>query len=305
MSFSTDVKNEIAGSMPNARHCRIAELAAIVNICGTFDRDEERLEVASENRQVTDRYLQLIKKLFSLEPNFTIEEKNGRKRNIVTLAKEEAQKVLLTAKADIDRNLAIDDIVIQQTCCKRAYMRGAFLAGGSVSDPQKDYHFEIVTDREADAQIIAGVLYFFDIDAKIIPRKNNFVVYLKDSEHIVDALNVMEAHVALMELENIRILKDMRNNLNRRINCEAANIGKTVAASNRQTEDIVYIRDNYGFDGLTAELKETALLRLEHPDLSLNELGKMHTKPVSRSGVNHRLGRLSDMAERLRSGKPI
>ena len=142
----------------------------------------------------------------------------------------------------------------------------------------------------------------FELDAKIIMRKKYFVVYIKEGTQIVDMLNIMEAHISLMELENIRILKEMRNSINRRVNCETANISKTVSAAVKQIEDITYIRDTVGFSELTDGLREIAQIRLDYPEASLVELGKLLSTPVGKSGVNHRLRKLSMMAEELRTG---
>ncbi len=146
--------------------------------------------------------------------------------------------------------LAIQNAMVQAVCCKRAYLRGAFLAAGSMSDPSKSYHFEIVCNLGEQAEYLRELMIGFDLDGKVVQRKKHYVVYLKEGSQIVDILNVMEAHVALMEFENIRIVKDMRNSVNRKVNCETANINKTVSAAVRQTEDIKYIQDTVGFDKL-------------------------------------------------------
>ena len=190
--------------------------------------------------------------------------------------------------------------VIQRNCCKRAFLRGAFLACGSMSDPEKNYHFEIVCTAADKAEQVQNVMNEFGLDAKVILRKKYHVVYLKESSSIVDMLNIMEAPVALMQLENVRILKDMRNSVNRRVNCETANINKTVTAAAKQIEDIQYIREHSGFSGLAPNLKETAMARLEYPEASLKELGDMLNPPVGKSGVNHRLRKLSEIAQKLR-----
>ena len=140
----------------------------------------------------------------------------------------------------------------------------------------------------------------FDMDAKIVPRKKSFVVYLKEGSQIVDILNIMEAHVSLMELENVRILKEMRNSVNRKVNCETANINKTVSAAVKQLEDITYLRDRIGFENMPEALVEAALARLSNPDATLKELGESLTPPVGKSGINHRLRKLSEMAEKAR-----
>ena len=200
----------------------------------------------------------------------------------------------------LDEICPVSPLVIQQICCRRAFIRGAFLAAGSMSDPKKSYHFEIVCAVEEMAEKIRDVICSFGMDAKIVSRKKSFVVYLKEGSQIVDILNIMEAHVSLMELENVRILKEMRNSVNRKVNCETANINKTVSAAVKQVEDITYLRDHIGFDNLPENLVETALARLSNPDATLKELGESLSPPVGKSGINHRLRKLSEMAERVR-----
>ncbi|MBP5651799.1 MAG: DNA-binding protein WhiA, partial [Lachnospiraceae bacterium] len=233
----------------------------------------------------------------------TLTEKKGRKTAWVTeLTPAETEELLKLLK--MQDGLVPNRMIAQQTCCKRAFLKGAFIACGSITDPQKDYHLEFAMDDAEKAAFTAELITSFDIEAKIVNRKKYNVVYLKDGEHIVDVLNIMGAHVSLMELENVRIVKELRNSINRRVNCEAANIGKTTAAANRQIEDIRYLNDTIGLDSLSDELRTTALLRLEYPEASLAELGEKHDRKVGRSGVNHRLQKLTDMAEKLRSGKP-
>ena len=194
----------------------------------------------------------------------------------------------------------VENVIVQAVCCKRAYIRGAFIASGSMSDPDKSYHFEIVCGTLKQAEYLKNMINSFEMDAKIVKRKKSYVVYLKEGSQIVDILNIMEAHVALLELENVRIMKEMRNTVNRKVNCETANINKTVSASVRQMEDIIYIRDNIGFDKLPDGLKDVALTRLTYPDATLKELGGLLENPIGKSGVNHRLRKLSEIAEKLR-----
>jgi hypothetical protein len=181
-------------------------------------------------------------------------------------------------------------------------VRGAFLAGGSISNPEKSYHFEIVCQREEYAQTLRELLRGFELDAKIVLRKKYYIVYLKEGDQIVDALNLMGAYVALMELENVRILREMRGSVNRIVNCETANINKVVDAACRQVEDIKYIRTKMSLEELPPALREMAELRLEYPDSSLKELGELCDPPVGKSGVNHRLRKLSQLAEKLGKG---
>ena len=194
----------------------------------------------------------------------------------------------------------VNPIVVQQPCCRRAFIRGAFLAAGSMSDPEKSYHFEIVCAAEAMAEQVKELICSFEMDAKIVRRKKVYVVYVKEGSQIVDILNIMEAHVSLMELENVRILKEMRNTVNRKVNCETANINKTVSAAVKQMDDIRYIQAVIGLDGLPDNLREMALVRLERPDATLKELGEALNPPVGKSGVNHRLRKLGILADDLR-----
>ena len=196
-----------------------------------------------------------------------------------------------------------------QNCCKRAFIRGAFLAAGSISDPEKFYHFEIACATEAKAKQIQGLILSMGIEAKIVLRKKYFVVYIKEGSQIVDILNVMDpdgGYVVSEErmIEDIRILKEMRGSVNRQVNCETANINKTVSAAVKQMEDIIYIRDTAGFDSLPDNLREIAELRLARPEATLKELGEALDPPVGKSGVNHRLRKLGNMAERLRQERP-
>ena len=208
---------------------------------------------------------------------------------------------LLSEDGEIGENLSVvGNVVVQNPCCRRAFLRGAFLASGSISDPEKFYHLEIVCATEAKAKQIQSIMATFNMEAKIVIRKRYFVVYIKEGNQIVDMLNVMEAHLSLMEFENIRILKEMRGNVNRQVNCETANINKTVSAALKQVDDIVYIRDTIGFESLPPGLLQIAQARLEKPEATLKELGEDLEPPVGKSGVNHRLRKLCDMAQRLR-----
>lgn len=177
------------------------------------------------------------------------------------------------------------------------------MAAGSISDPNKFYHLEIVCDTKNKALQLRDMINSFALDSKVVPRKKNFVVYIKEGTQIVEMLNVMEAHVALMNLENVRILKEMRNSVNRRVNCETANSNKTVVAAVKQIKDIEYIRDTVGLESLNEGLAEAARARLEYPDVPLKDLGTLLSVPVGKSGVNHRLKKISEIAESLRGNK--
>lgn len=300
MSFSGKVKEELSGIYPRARHCQLAELAALTGMNGLWEEEEGgslRLILHAENIAVIRKCFTLLEKTFNIKNEIALQISVRR-----NLLKDSSSYVL---RAEGGALAAIGQAEVQAVCCKRAFMRGAFLAAGSMSDPGKSYHFEIVCDQMEKAQYLQRIMNSFELDARIVSRKKHFVIYLKEGERIVDALNIMEAHVALMELENVRILKDMRNAVNRKVNCETANIHKTVSAAVKQLEDIAYIRDTVGFEQLPLGLKDVALTRLAYPEATLKELGDLLETPVGKSGVNHRLRKLSEMADKLRGIKEV
>lgn len=316
MSFSGEIKEELSQKVSTARHCQIAELAAIMGMCGGVvitSGDRYRVKIQTDSLPVARKCFTLLQKIFNIEPEISIRQhQKPQKTRIYTIlvpGHEDALRVLQALKLidghmEIRENLtAADNILLQRTCCKRAFIRGAFLSTGSMSDPKKAYHLEIVCSTEGKARQIQELIDSFDMDAKIVCRKKYFVVYLKEGAQIVDLLNVMEAHVALMDLENVRIFKEMRNSVNRKVNCETANIHKTVSAAVKQIEDIEFLKTAGSFSELSEELLETAGIRLENPDASLKELGLMHNPPIGKSGVNHRLRKLSNLAETLRGSK--
>ena len=300
MSFSGKVKEELSGIYPRARHCQLAELAALTGMNGLWEEEEGgslRLILHAENIAVIRKCFTLLEKTFNIKNEIALQI--SVRRNSL---KDSSSYVL---RAEGGALAAIRQAEVQAVCCKRAFMRGAFLAAGSMSDPGKSYHFEIVCDQMEKAQYLQRIMNSFELDARIVSRKKHFVIYLKEGERIVDALNIMEAQVALMELENVRILKDMRNAVNRKVNCETANIHKTVSAAVKQLEDIAYIRDTVGFEQLPLGLKDVALTRLAYPEATLKELGDLLETPVGKSGVNHRLRKLSEMADKLRGIKEV
>ena len=198
------------------------------------------------------------------------------------------------------------DFTLKQKTSKmstKGLIRDAFLRSGSISDPEKFYHLEIVFVTLEEAEAIKKLLENFDLDAKIVERKGHYVVYLKEGAQIADMLRIMEAPLALMEFENIRIVKEMRNSINRQVNCEAANLGKTISAAVKQVEDIKFICSNVGLENLPESLAETARKRLEYPEATLKELGELMDPPLGKSGVNHRLKKLSELAADLKSHK--
>ena len=311
MSFSSNVKEELARHIGSARHCLIAETAAIINMCGKVSHGTDGkingLKIQTENAAVARKCFTLLKKTYNIKIEVSIRRNQYLNKHRVYLIyiwdRDSALKVLRASKLldgeDIKRQ--ISPMIIQSTCCRRVYIRGAFLASGSLSDPEKTYHLEIVNQDKNHAEALAELINSFGMDSKIIRRKKYYVVYLKEGRQIVDLLNIMEAHVALMDLENLRILKEMRNNVNRIVNCETANLGKTVSAAVKQLDDIEYIEASKGIHTLSEPLEVMARLRLEHPSASLKELGELLDPVVGKSGVNHRLRKIGQIADKLRN----
>lgn len=313
MNFSQKVKEELVDKISNANHCRIAEISAILSLCGNVLIDENNqyaLAVRTETEMTARKMYHLLRKTFRIEAEYAEKVSaysKSQRTYIVTIEDhEEAMRVLQATKliredGEIEENLSItNNIVIKKECCKRAFIRGAFMAAGSISDPSKGYHFEISCNSDGKSIQLINLLEYFQIEAKVVARKGKFVVYIKEGEGIVDVLNVMEAPIALMEMENIRILKDMSNYYNRQVNCETANIKKTVTTACRQIEDIQFIMKVKGINYLPEKLQDIAQMRIEHPDVPLQELGTMMTPPLGKSGVNHRLRKISQIADELR-----
>lgn len=316
MSFSSEVKEELSRQVPSARHCQIAELAAILSVCGQVcisAEDRFQVVVQTENVSVARKYFTLLKKTFKIEAEMRIRRNTYLKKAMVYRVEvnshEDTVRILqatkfMTPELEIAEDLStMNRLVIQKECCKRAFLRGTFLAAGSISDPEKSYHLEIVCATQERAVQVQSILRELELDARIVNRKKNQVVYLKEGSQIVELLGLMEAGISLMNLENIRILKEISNNVNRKVNCETANIGKTVSAAVKQIEDIRYIETHMGFSQLTEGLEEIAVLRLRYQDATLKELGEMLSPPVGKSGVNHRLRKLSRIADELRRDK--
>lgn len=312
MSFSSNVKKELTCVPLGARHCMIAEIAAMLIMAGEIKYESQQFSIKfqTENAAIARKYFTMVKKTFNINTEVVLKEnKKFHKKQIYVLRLNDskaAEKILRATtllKEEHGRTILrdyVDLTVIQSTCCKRAYLRGAFLGAGSVSDPEKGYHLEFVNPSLRHAEFLQEVMTLLEMEPKVVPRKNNYVLYLKEGTQIVDLLNIMGAHIALMELENVRIVKEVRNNVNRIVNCETANLKKTVSAAVRQMQDIEYVQNIIGISALPENLQQVATYRLEYPSSTLKELGELLNPPVGKSGVNHRLKKISEIAEQLR-----
>lgn len=278
MSFSSNVKDELLTGISSSKHCKLAELAAMVIMTGSFNQGH--WQPPEDNSYITGKVGKLIKLL-----DIDIDSEEGKK----------SLKLINT-----DDGYIIDNMLVERGCCKQAFLRGAFLASGSVTNPERGYHLEIVCDAKQQSDVLINIIKSFDVTPKIVVRKKYYVVYIKDGSEIVDLLNIMGAHTSLMNMENVRILKDVRNRYNRQVNCEVANLNKTVSAAVKQIDDIEYINATKGLKFLPENLRRLAELRIEYDQASLKELGDMMNPPLGKSGVNHRLRKISEIANELR-----
>lgn len=311
MSFSREVKLELTAGPFKARHCQLAELAGIILTLGSIkvQGGDECLWIRSEDQELIERVDQLLRKLFKIETRTTNQcTKSARNRRLYYLYIDSLESIESIAKGlHFERPMKeqlelgkVPEILLLHDCCIRAYIRGCFVSGGSISDPKKNYHLEIVLSNRMKALQLIALLGKYQVEGKVVLRKNHYVVYIKDGDGIVDLLSLVGAYTAVMAVENARILKDVRNTVNRKVNCETANINKTVSAAVRQIGDINLIKEQNGLDDLTPALRQMAEIRIAYPELALKELGQMLNPPVGKSGVNHRLRKLSDIAQEIR-----
>ncbi len=311
MSFSNDVKNELAHLETERPCCERAELAGLVRMDGAILIGGGRgvgLELSTENAAVARKAYKGLKKLFRVETEITVQRRNRLKKNIVYLVRVPGQPqmrelldTLGLTRDGLMYNPEISPFLVERPCCRRSYLRGVFLGAGSLSDPMNSYHLEIVANSEEYAASLVSLIEKFGLHPKISSRKNVLLVYLKESDQIADFLNIIGAHGALLEMENIRIQKEMRNQVNRLVNCESANLNKTVDAACRQRMNIELIAHCYGLEKLPDGLRALAEARLQYPELNLRELGEMMDPPIGKSGINHRMRKLEELAEELRA----
>ncbi|AET70848.1 conserved hypothetical protein [Desulfosporosinus orientis DSM 765] len=309
MSFSAVTKEELARLSDQKSCCDLAELAALVRMDGTLQisaHHQYTLNVITESAPVARKIYRLAKDVLKRQVEIVVRRKLRLRKNNSYLVRIHPRGL-----ADL-KNLGLMDEdgqiypgiapnLIKKRCDQKAYLRGAFLAGGSINNPEGTYHLEIVSNDEQHALALCQLINKFKLRAKVSMRKNWYVVYLKESEHIVDFLGFIGAHHALLEFENVRVLKDVRNQVNRLVNCETANLDKIVDAAVRQLENIQYIADTVGLQSLPSTLRDIAELRLKYSEASLKELGEMLNPKVGKSGVNHRMRKIDEFANQIRN----
>lgn len=309
MSFTAETKKELT-QVESKACCKRAELSALVRMNGTIQIKQKKwmLDISTENPSTARHIFSLIKKQYGIHPEVLVRKKVRLKKNNVYIIRisngtEELLTDLCILKPGLrERIEGISSDLFRHKCCKRAYLRGAFLAAGSVNNPDSaSYHLEIVSTYYDHSEALCQLMNEFYLHAKMIERKKGFVVYIKEGDKIGEFLNIIGAHPSLLHFENVRIMKDMRNSVNRIVNCETANLNKTIKAAMRQIENIYLIQETIGLDQLPDRLREVAETRLKHPEVNLAELGQLlPSGKVSKSAINHRFRKLEEIANRLR-----
>lgn len=314
MSFAAHTKKELT-LLEAPDCCSRAELAALIRMNGSIQFGTGRfvLDVSTENAAIARRIYTLIKRLYQAHAEVLVRKKMRLKKNNVYIvrvpvhAMEMLEDLRIMDKTSLSFYPGISTDIVSKPCCRGAYLRGAFLAGGSVNHPEaSSYHLEIFTAYQDFCEALTKLANRYRLNAKCIERKKGYVMYIKEGERITDFLSLIGAHQALLYFEDVRIVKDMRNSVNRLHNCEIANINKTVNAATRQMENIQLIEREIGLENLPPRLREVAELRLQNPDINLKELGEMlPSGVVSKSGINHRLRKINEIADKLREKQNI
>ncbi|NLK01038.1 MAG: DNA-binding protein WhiA [Clostridia bacterium] len=314
MSYSQKAKNELARKMPGRECCQRAEFRAFIEINSSIvsdSKDNLQLRFTTKNASAARKVFKLNKLVFGDASRINI--RKNRSSNInnlyivrisVNTENKKAEEREIPDLVDIgeEHNAVLGNQGLWD-CCTRAYLRGAFLAGGSLVDPKKAYHLEIRSSRENISHGLLTHMGRFHLEPGISRRKQWYVVYLKEADRIADFLNAVGAHTTLLDFEDIRVYKGVRNRVNRLVNCETANMSKSINASLMQIDAIRTIRDTVGLEKLPEGLYEIAKLRLENADASLKELGEIHHPPMSKPSVNYRMRKLMSMANKIKSGK--
>lgn len=313
LSFASETKKELT-NLDIKNCCAKAELSALIRMNGSMSFMNRKIvvDVQTENAAIARRIYSLIKREYEIAVELLVRKKMRLKKNNVYIVRlvQQAQEVLedlgiLGEGFTFVRS--ISKTFLKKKCCKRSYLRGSFLAGGSVNNPEtSSYHLEIFSLYEEHNQSLCQLMNSFDLNAKILERKKGFITYLKEGEKISELLNIIGAHQALLHFEDVRIVRDMRNSVNRLVNCETANLNKTIGAAIRQVENIRFIKETVGLETLPDKLREIAELRITYQDVTLKELGEMVSGgKISKSGINHRLRKIDEIANKLRLGETI
>ncbi len=313
MSFASETKKELT-NIEVKNCCSKTELSALIRMNGSLSFSNRKLivDIQTENAAIARRIYTLIKRNYQVQVELLVRKKMRLKKNNVYIVRltDQAKSILEDLRILAEGFNIVHDIsqdLIKKKCCKRSYLRGAFLAGGSVNNPEtSSYHLEIASMYQEHNEALCELMNTFGLNSKTLERKKGFITYLKEAEKITEVLNIIGAHNALLRFEDIRIVRDMRNSVNRLVNCETANLNKTIGAAIRQVENIRYIDRTVGLQILPGKLREIAELRVAYQDVTLKELGEMVSGgAISKSGINHRLRKIDEIAEKLRTGEAI
>jgi cell division protein WhiA len=308
LSFSREIKSELAKLQPKKRCCRLAQVSAIMHMDGTLHilgRDRLSVDVSMENAAVARLVYKFLAEEFHLQVDSIVRKSVLHKVNnyLIHIPDQPLMSQALNELGIFDNHMlpakGIMHRVIKRDCCAVAYLRGAFLGGGFISNPKGDYHFELTTNNPEFANDLQLLINRFDLHSKISDRKKNFAVYMKDSNEIITFLAIIGAYNALLKWEDEKIIKEIRAQVNRLVNCDTANLNKSVSAAANQIEDIQMLDLMLGIHNLPDGLQEFARLRVEYPYVSLKELGELFNPPLSKSAVNHRARRINELAKKL------
>lgn len=306
MSFASDVKKELTTLEVHIEHAK-AELAALIRMNGavTLVNRQFVLNVQTENAAIARRIYTLLKDHYHVNSELLVRRKMKLKKNNVYIVrlKQETQSILedLEIMDGFMFNTRVSPTIMGNEQKMRSYLRGAFLAGGSVNNPETSrYHLEIYSMYEEQCQDLCDMLIYYGLNGRVTERRNGHITYLKGAEEIADFLVLVGATNAMLKFEDVRIVRDLRNSVNRLMNCENANMNKTADAAKKQIENIQLIEDKVGLDSLPEKPREVAEVRLENPEISLKELGEiLPSGPITKSGINHRIRKINEFAEQL------
>lgn len=294
MSFSSDVKKELCTIEHSSDCCQRAEAYGILYYGRAFGKEE--ISLTTDYDYVAERYIRAINYLSTYTPEMIV-SKSGK--ITINVDSYEARMEILNelGYSGNERAMRLLTTNIENECCFGAFIRGVFLACGIITDPKIEYHLEFDVTFRTKSRDLIDIFEDFPVTPKQSERNGVNIIYFKDSSQIEDILTVMDAQMSVMELIGEKILKDVRNNVNRKVNCDSANLRKTALAAATQTEAIEKLKSQGKFDDLPTDLKELAQLRIDNPEMTLAELGASLSKPLSRSGVNHKLKKLTDMTK--------
>ncbi|MEG9295698.1 DNA-binding protein WhiA [Mangrovibacillus sp. Mu-81] len=313
MSFASETKKELT-NIEIKDCCANAELSALIRMNGSLSFSNQMLvvNIQTENAAIARRIYTLIKKGYDTPVELLVRKKMRLKKNNVYIVRiKEDTKMILEDLKILGEGFTfihnISEALIKKKCCRRSYLRGAFLAGGSVNNPEtSSYHLEIFSLYAEHNEALSELMNTFGLNSKTLERKKGFITYLKEAEKITEFLNIVGAHNSLLRFEDVRIVRDMRNSVNRLVNCETANLNKTIGAALRQVENIKFIEKHVGLQVLPDKLREIAELRVTYQDVTLKELGEMVSGgTISKSGINHRLRKIDQIAEKIRAGERL